>query len=498
MKKKLVLVIMATLISTTAIPSMATSNVKTDAQDVSYVECEAFDDESWENYSYLDMLEDEKVYLSEDQYNELKDLYVKLEKAEDQNDETLADSLWIEIDAIYETAWGTFDEESVEGFEIEPIDWKAELEWYEEFASTDDYSKLELLINEVAPLEDAGQYDEADIVWDKIDLIIENYEVVSEFDDQDQDLNTIDWDAELETLKDLVSEDDYEILEKLVNEVASLEEEGNFEEADKVWDEIDTFLGDYPDAEFGGEELTTPAYYNLKNGKLILSKNVQDYADGEVKEVTKEQRILHKQLWERVQKIVPKEYMNMIVAFDLSSDGFGGMAASVVNVDDEATQWIFNYDPADVIGDNGKYDQDLIDETMVHEFGHILTLNHTQLMKERNEKSTTYTTDEGTMKKESYLNSFYQKFWKDIVQDYRLKDEEYESYDVDKLYDAESDQFVTDYAATNPAEDIAESFAFFITKDKPSNNKGSNAKINFFYEYPELVKMRDEIRSNIK
>ncbi len=129
-----------------------------------------------------------------------------------------------------------------------------------------------------------------------------------------------------------------------------------------------------------------------------------------MKEVTKEQRILHKQLWERVQKIVPNEYMNMIVAFDLSSDGFGGMAASVVNVDDEATQWIFNYDPADVIGDNGKYDQDLIDETMVHEFGHILTLNHTQLMKVRNEKSTTYTTDEGTMKKESYLNAFYQKF----------------------------------------------------------------------------------------
>ncbi len=48
-------------------------------------------------------------------------------------------------------------------------------------------------------------------------------------------------------------------------------------------------------------------------------------------------------------------------------------------------------------------------------------------------------------------------FWKDIAQDYRLMDEEYESYDVDELYDAKSEQFVTDYAATNPAEDIAES-----------------------------------------
>ncbi len=214
MKKKMVLVIMATLISTMAIPSMATSNVNTDGQDVYYVECEAFDEGSWENYSYLDMLEDEKAYLSDDQYNELKNLYTLLEKAEAKNEESEADSLWIEIDAIYEEAWGTFDEESVEGFEIEPIDWKAELEWYEEFVSTDDYSKLEILINEVAPLEDGGQYDEADLVWDKIDLILENYEVVTEFDDQDQDFNAIDWDVELESLKDLVSEDDYEILEK--------------------------------------------------------------------------------------------------------------------------------------------------------------------------------------------------------------------------------------------------------------------------------------------
>jgi len=162
------------------------------------------------------------------------------------------------------------------------------------------------------------------------------------------------------------------------------------------------------------------------------------------------------------------------------------------------TKWIFNYDPADVVDDNGNYDQALIDETMIHEFGHILTLNNTQIMDESNVKTSNYSTDEGTLKKNSYLNGFYQAFWKDIAKEYSIEDEEgYEEYDVDKLYSDKENQFVTDYAATNPAEDIAESFAYFVTKSKPSNDKGANAKINFFYDYPELVKMREEIRSAI-
>ena len=64
---------------------------------------------------------------------------------------------------------------------------------------------------------------------------------------------------------------------------------------------------------------------------------------------------------------------------------------------------------------------------------------------------------------------------------------------LDDFYKIYQDQFLTDYAATSPLEDIAESWAFFVLSPKPELNSIANEKILFFYEYPELVALRQEI-----
>jgi hypothetical protein len=61
------------------------------------------------------------------------------------------------------------------------------------------------------------------------------------------------------------------------------------------------------------------------------------------------------------------------------------------------------------------------------------------------------------------------------------------------FYKTYSDQFVTEYAATSPEEDIAEAWAFFILSPKPEQDSIANEKVLFFYEYPELVQLRQEI-----
>ena len=62
-------------------------------------------------------------------------------------------------------------------------------------------------------------------------------------------------------------------------------------------------------------------------------------------------------------------------------------------------------------------------------------------------------------------------------------------------------QFVTDYAATNPDEDFAESYMLFVLNEKPTKSTvsfiHSDQKFLFFYDFPELVEMRDFIRSNL-
>lgn len=55
--------------------------------------------------------------------------------------------------------------------------------------------------------------------------------------------------------------------------------------------------------------------------------------------------------------------------------------------------------------------------------------------------------------------------------------------------------FVSEYAATNLTEDMAESFASFVLQSKPSGTKTVDKKIAFYYEYPALVRERERIRT---
>ncbi len=68
----------------------------------------------------------------------------------------------------------------------------------------------------------------------------------------------------------------------------------------------------------------------------------------------------------------------------------------------------------------------------------------------------------------------------------------------DENYSKNPKAFVTEYAATNTGEDIAESFVSFIFKKKINPNTIAEQKTQFFYAYPELTKMRDTIRNALK
>lgn len=115
--------------------------------------------------------------------------------------------------------------------------------------------------------------------------------------------------------------------------------------------------------------------------------------------------------------------------------------------------------------------------TIIHELSHIITLNNDQ-MSTASGSCWAYETDEWCTKSSSYLNQFYQLFWKTV-----------------KNPSFDEQQFVTDYATTNVEEDIAESFAFFILESNHQSDTTRNKKVSFFNTFPELVTMRQEMRS---
>lgn len=129
---------------------------------------------------------------------------------------------------------------------------------------------------------------------------------------------------------------------------------------------------------------------------------------------------------------------------------------------------------------------------------HLISLNNTQIEDDLNQYAETYTIDEGSLKKDSYLNVFYNKFWKnhrnylDKTQRDYLSEEEKQELIYD-FYLEHENEFVSDYAATNPVEDLAETFMYFVIEDKPKDNSIKSEKIKFLYNYEELVNLRNFI-----
>ncbi|OFW64899.1 MAG: hypothetical protein A2Y74_06805 [Actinobacteria bacterium RBG_13_63_9] len=144
-------------------------------------------------------------------------------------------------------------------------------------------------------------------------------------------------------------------------------------------------------------------------------------------------------------------------------------------------------DPADA-GDKAE-----LTYTLLHEYAHVLTLNNTQFTPHAGGGST-YQSEEAYTAEDSYLNLFYQRFWGDIYAEWEGY---YDDDSVEDFYELHRDQFLTDYAATEPEEDIAESWLYFIISARPEGTSTAEQKIEFFYDFPEMVGLRDEIRNNL-
>lgn len=151
---------------------------------------------------------------------------------------------------------------------------------------------------------------------------------------------------------------------------------------------------------------------------------------------------------------------------------------------------------------------------LLHEFGHTLTLNGTQVDLNEELLQNEQLTDEeydkivescetiyvygGCANEDSYIYSFYQQFWEDIDDTYQAidwdNDQEYREF----FFEYE-DRFFNSYQGTSVVEDIADQLAFFIhtNSDVLEKPEMKYQKISFFYEFDELVELRTTILENL-
>ena len=216
--------------------------------------------------------------------------------------------------------------------------------------------------------------------------------------------------------------------------------------------------------------------------------------------------------WNVFYNIFPKKltqtYIKRLVLF---SDGLDEKTGALGALSTSNSEWQLILDVVDVdfkSGNRERIRQSLY--TFIHEFGHLLTLNNTQIkptLKEEQDKDEPYLTIEGEAYENSYINLFVKRFWSGsllnewdhIQKKYCFVEQKSCLEKLYGLYEENYTDFLTDYAAESPEEDIAESWTAFVLHEKIEEPKTvAEQKMNFFYRFPELVKYRKTIRKNIR
>lgn len=137
---------------------------------------------------------------------------------------------------------------------------------------------------------------------------------------------------------------------------------------------------------------------------------------------------------------------------------------------------------------------------LIHEYGHLLTWNEANFV-----VSETCPDDQFYFKPywecyntDSYMNLYYHEFLK-VYDEQWLHAGNTTVEERLAFYETHKDSFITTYATLNPIEDIAESFSFFmLTPYNDSPQTVAEEKVNFFYQFPELVEYRAFVLKELK
>ncbi len=243
-----------------------------------------------------------------------------------------------------------------------------------------------------------------------------------------------------------------------------------------------------------GDQISDPYYEHVNSD---LKDEQEDHAAQEF-------------VWRYFTSLIPAEERKFVTEYSIITDGVDNTLAAVVQTYDDPERWVLEVDILDI---NDTYN---LTFTLIHEFGHLLTLNAEQvppsirvfnnpededIYQQEMDACLEYFPGEGCSTSTSYINAFYNRFWVDIYDEwdeinYETDDDAYYEA-LDDFYYNYEDQFVTDYAVTTPEEDIAESWSFFVLAPKPAGDTIAENKVLFFYEYPELMQIREKLLNNI-
>lgn len=234
------------------------------------------------------------------------------------------------------------------------------------------------------------------------------------------------------------------------------------------------------------------AQFTINSSNLSLT--YQNPAGTGLKKISNKKITEYKKAWKELRKILPDNLLKDFKEFDISTDGKYGLLAYVQNLDQKGKYWKISIDPADMD------DKEEFAKTVIHEFAHYLSLNASQAVY-INEKTDAesvmedfdlYTESYLVAKKNSYINQFYNEFWKDFAIDRNI------NTSSQLFYFRHSDEFINTYASTSCAEDFAECFSNYVIPPKVGLFEKRQKKLDFFDQFSEIKGIKEQIITHMK
>jgi hypothetical protein len=265
--------------------------------------------------------------------------------------------------------------------------------------------------------------------------------------------------------------------------------------------------GNFPNVDTGNN-LDIPLVTYTVNGDQLIDPFLEAVPDNLKKyqsDVATQQKA-----WKLFITLIPADQRRIITEYQVITDGPDNVLAIVEQTRSDPNKWTLEIDMADVL------DTKNLVFTLLHELGHLVTLNSSQVppdlqvfdhpdserIYEKEAAACRYFfSGEGCSLPDSYLNTFFDKFWSGLYAEWHqidnIQNDNKRQDKLDAFYKKYKDQFVDDYAVTDPNEDIAETWAFFLLSPKPKGHTIADQKLQFFYQYPELDQLRGRILQNL-
>lgn len=213
-----------------------------------------------------------------------------------------------------------------------------------------------------------------------------------------------------------------------------------------------------------------------------------------------------KKLIDLISKILMPRDVKRVSKYITFTDGIGYKKGYLKPEDAmlDNSSFTFAIDIDDVYDKNGNYRnyKETI-EVIIKNYAYILALNDTQVeLSEKDTKDKIYLFDKGEYLETSYLKIYRNNFHQ-IVKKYTTSIEKQKD---ENLEDAGSTsvQTKTIYAYENAIsgeeiiEEFANNFAKFILEKREDTLKKNDSKVVFFYNFEELVNIREYIRNNLE